>query len=225
MNKLAFSALTLTALMAGQVLAQGQVVPPRGPQKPLPAQPAQPSAASNTQQLEQHAAACLVIGNEEEIAMSEFGEEHAKSDDVKEFCREMSKEHTKFISKLRKFTPQQAASDVTVKTDDAKVAAKPAAHSGGSMMDQMLALKRDKAQQCLAISKEELSAKKGADFDKCFMSAQIGAHIGMLAELRALKGKTSGEFNELVSEGEKSAKAHLDHAKKVMEQVASSDKN
>ncbi len=221
-------------------MAQGQSAPAQPPQATKAAPQSQPNAPSSAQQLQQHAAACLLIGNQEEIALSQFGEGRAESEEVQDFAREMIKEHTKFVSKLRKYTPQQASFELSVKADPpvsdkplAKkaeesvrageaTAAKQAVVSSTSLMDQLLTTKRDKAHECLTITKECLSEHKGSDFDKAFMGAQVSAHISMLAELRALKGKTTGEFADLVKEGEESTKEHLDHAKKVMEELTSS---
>lgn len=291
MKTFAFSAVALAALMASNLFAQqnaprnernnqqgqsqqggqGQNQQGGGQAQPGQTRPAgqqgqtqQTGAQGASQQIEQHAAACLLIGNQEEIAMSEFGIERAESDQVKEFARDMVKEHTKMVSQLRKFTPQQASFELNVQRDPAvndrnagrgqgqgqsgqgqgaqgqsgqgqagqgqagagtrsgEATAARATTAGGGMMDQLLMMKRDKAQECLSIHKEMLKEHKGADFDKAFMGAQVAAHISMLAELRSMKGKVSGEFAELVSEGEKTTQQHLDHAKQVMEEVAKS---
>jgi predicted outer membrane protein len=271
MKTFAFSVSTLAALMAGQVLAQGQTTPRPTPpttqpgQRPGVVQPANPTTqpgqrpstaptTTTTQtgqdtnlQLSQHAAACLLIGNQEEIALSEFGVEHAQSDEVKEFAREMIKEHTKFVSKLRKFTPQQASFELNVKADEKAVVdnaaetakkkpqdivrggeatapkiATTTSASSGSMADQLLGMKRDKAHECLSITKKNLQEHQGEAFDQAFLGTQVAVHTSMLAELRAMKGKVSGEFAQLVTEGEESTQKHLDHAKDMMEKLASS---
>lgn len=235
MSKPIFTSLAISAVFAGQLFAQGQTVPVPLPQPVKPVQQPAQNVVSNAQQIEQHAAACLLIGNQEEIALSQFGEERAKSDKVKEFAREMTKEHTKFLTKLRKFTPQQASFELSVKADPPvgdkplekkmkeSLKAAPAqarAANSESVMDQLLTLKRDQAHECLTLTKECLEEHKGHDFDKAFMGAQVSAHISMLAQLRAMKGKTVGEFADLVKEGEQATQEHLEAAQKVMGELS-----
>jgi predicted outer membrane protein len=210
--------------------------------KPQPA--AQPGAAraqnaheNAANQLDQHAAACLLIGNQEEIAISEIAMDKANNDRVKDFANQMIKDHQKFIGKLRKFTPQNASFELNLKTDDKGDAKsiddkKPAAAAaragettvakpagGHSMMDELLVIKRDKTQECFAMVSDELNQKRGHDFDMAYMGMQCAAHTSMLAELKALKKHTHGEFADLVAEGEKTTKEHLDHAKSIIEDI------
>ncbi len=236
MWKVFFGAAAIAALVTSQAAAQAQTKE----QATKPAAAAS-SASGVNQQLEQHAAACLLIGNHEEIAISEFGEEHAQSNEVKEFAREMIKEHTKLASRLRKFAPQQAnfevhvsstqraapsgqrpggeqPTSVTEGTRQGTAAAKPA--TAGSFSDQLLAIRRDAAQNCLDMASKELKNKQGAEFDKAFMGMQCAAHSAMLAELKALESRTSGDFHELVAESQQSTEKHLEHAKSIMKSLA-----
>lgn len=236
MWKVFFGAAAIAALVASQAVAQAQTKEPG----------TKPAAAASTasgvnQQIEQHAAACLLIGNHEEVAISEFAAEHAQSNEVKDFAREMIKEHTKLASRLRKFTPQHADFELHVATTEraapssrrpgeeqptsitegkpsATAAAKPA--TAGSFSEQLLAIRRDAAQNCLDMASKELKSKQGAEFDKAYMGMQCAAHSAMLAELKALESRTSGEFHELVTEGHQATQQHLDHAKSIMKSLA-----
>lgn len=235
MWKVFFGAAAIAALLAGQAVAQSQTKEPSA--KPVAAD----SSSNVKHQIEQHAAACLLIGNHEEIALSELGAEHAQSDEVKEFAREMIKEHTKLASRLRKFAPQQAnfelhvsanhraapsgqrgereqPTSVTESARPATGAAKPAA--AGSLEEQLLAIRRDAAQHCLDMTSQDLKKKQGAEFDKAFMGVQCAAHTSMLAHLKALEGRTSGDFHELVTEAQQSTEKHLEHAKSIMKSLA-----
>jgi predicted outer membrane protein len=129
MKKLFLTAAAISTLVAGQALAQGRNETPntrpreagqnqtQGRNQNQGGQNQQgQNQPSNSQQLDQHAAACLLIGNQEEIALSELAAERAESSQVKEFARDMIKEHTMMVSKLRKFAPQQSAS-FELKTD------------------------------------------------------------------------------------------------------------
>src|SRR5687768_15093797 len=67
MSKYFVAAIGISALLTGQVLAQGQPAN-QNPRGRAP-QNANQASQGNAQQLDQHAAACLLIGNQEEIAM------------------------------------------------------------------------------------------------------------------------------------------------------------
>jgi predicted outer membrane protein len=152
MKKLFLTAAAISTLVAGQALAQGRNETPntrpreagqnqtqgrnqnqnQGQNQQGRNQQGQ-NQQSNSQQLDQHAAACLLIGNQEEIALSELAAERAESSQVKEFARDMIKEHTMMVSKLRKFAPQQSAS-FELKTDsgEGKERKGGAAREGGA---------------------------------------------------------------------------------------------
>jgi predicted outer membrane protein len=231
--------MAIFACMTAVALGQGAPAV-----KPQPA--AQPGAATAqnaknhqnaSNELDQHAAACLLIGNQEEIALSQMALDKAHHDRVKDFANHMVKDHEKFIGKLRKFTPQNASFELNIKTDDSgnaksvddkssnnaaragETTVAKTGVAGHSMMDQLLAIKRDKAQECLALTRSELKNKQGHDFDMAFMGMQCAAHTSMLAELKALKKHTHGEFAELVADGEKTTQEHLDMAKNIIEDM------
>lgn len=235
--------------VSGLVLLGSQVTSQElAPTKPVPqpkardteARPANGTQLNDKQQLGQHIAACLLINNEKEIAISELGND-AQDAKVKEFAQEMVKEHTKLVSKLQKYTPQISANETSVQTDREAVPGEPppsvtkkpatttparagettapAAASSQSITDHLIAIERDTAKECLAMSKQELAQKKGAEFDKCFMGMQVAEHAAMLAKLQALDGKVSGELGQVIAEAKKSTKVHLDHAKQLMEEV------
>jgi predicted outer membrane protein len=110
--------------------AFGQATPPTIPRSQPPTQPGQPENAAQApgqpiaqpgarqtanyrgpieadrSQIDSHVAACLTLGNEEEVALGKFAEEHAQNAKVKQFARQMADEHTQAISQLRQFVPQ-----------------------------------------------------------------------------------------------------------------------
>jgi predicted outer membrane protein len=60
--------------------------------------------------LQSHIANCLILGNEEEIALSKFALEKAQNPQVKEFAQKMVDEHTQLNQKLQKFASEQSIS-------------------------------------------------------------------------------------------------------------------
>jgi predicted outer membrane protein len=81
-------------------------------------QPAQGQAG----QLDGQLAACLIIGNQKEVAVSRQAEQHLQHEDVKKFAQQMVQDHEKFATQLQQFAEQggfqqaQLAIDGTART-------------------------------------------------------------------------------------------------------------
>ena len=70
-----------------------------------------------------------------------------------------------------------------------------------------------------------LGEKQSAEFDKAFTGMQIGAHVGMLAQLKASEQHASGELASLIKQSQQSVKSHLDQAKQVYQALEGSSAN
>jgi len=58
--------------------------------------------------LQQHIADCLILSNEEEIALSRYAIEHTDNEDIRNFAHSMIEDHTNYVNDLRRFaTPGQ----------------------------------------------------------------------------------------------------------------------
>lgn len=234
---LAFAATAAMAITA--VAQQPGVAPPR--------QAVQNSqtVANQPTDLNKAIAGCLLLGNQEEIALAQFAADRAKSDKVKEFAQKMIEEHQQAVTKLTPLAPELAAAAATISqqiatpgrndqaranqpqpqgsqlTVDANVqpagAQSPA--TGGAGQNQMFALQQRMAQECLALTTKELSEHEGADFDACYIGSQVGAHIGMLAKLRASEPFATGQLKQVIAEATQTVEKHLEHAKQLMREV------
>lgn len=109
-----FVAMALVAPILAQQ-AQPQLRQRQPGQAPQPAQ-GRPVAGqernAQANMLDQHIAACLIIGNNEEIQLNEFAQKQTGNDDVREFAEMMIKDHTKFVSQLQKFAPQSGSLEI-----------------------------------------------------------------------------------------------------------------
>ncbi len=85
-------------------------------------------------------------------------------------------------------------------------------------------MKRELAAQCLQSKQEELSQKSGAEFDKCFMGAQLGMHMEAIDTMKVFSKHTSGELKSTIEEGIKTAQSHLEHAKGIMKTLETAAK-
>jgi len=59
--------------------------------------------------LESHIADCLILDNQEEIAILEFAQQKAKNDDVKQAAKQMIDDHRQAIQKLQRFSSRGTA--------------------------------------------------------------------------------------------------------------------
>jgi predicted outer membrane protein len=191
-----------------------------------------PSASEGN--LDQHIAACLLLGNQEEIAIAEFAQERASSPQVKQFAQTMVEQHQQAIEKIKQAAPQLASLNVklqatagsatpgregaTPRADEpGRTGSEPGATTAGQGVanSPMFALARDAAQECLNLTTKELSEKQGAEFDKAYMGQQCGAHIAMLAKLRASKRHATDQLQPVLAEGIQMTEHHLAEAKKI----------
>lgn len=90
---------------------------------------------------------------------------------------------------------------------------------------QMVALAKEVKQQCLQLTQRELSEHEGADFDKAYIGQQVGAHIAMLAQLQASSQYASGNLRQVIQEGEQMTQEHMEHAKRIMDQIKDKGSN
>ncbi len=83
----------------------------RQPQQPQPnTRTATTQVGANQNQADGQLAACLVIDNEGEVAVSKFAASKSENSDVKEFAEMLAKDHQAFIGKLNKFAATTGSS-------------------------------------------------------------------------------------------------------------------
>lgn len=231
--------MTLAGLMVlalgGSAFAQ-VVAPPARPQPGVAGQPAGGQAVSQ-QMLDSHVANCLVLANQEEIALCRFALQHADSDKTKEAAQSMIDDHEKFVAKLRKFASkdqsfelragksskdgvkQVGGTDEDRKQNPATTAA-GTTRMGHGLHDRMFAMAHQAHEECLRLTQECLGQYEGKEFDQAFLGQQVGMHIGMMAKLKAAEGNVSPEFQQVIKEGQKTAKGHKEHAEELMKKLA-----
>jgi uncharacterized coiled-coil protein SlyX len=87
----------------------------------------------------------------------------------------------------------------------------------------MTQLHREIAQQCISDSKNYLNTKDGDEFDKCFVGMQIAKHAAMRTKLVVLQRHTTGELQQMISEGIQSIDSHAKSAEALMEKLSKAD--
>ena len=80
------------------------------------------------------------------------------------------------------------------------------------------------AQECLQLTKDELSKHSGHEFDQAFVGSQIGAHIGMLAKLKAAETETSPKLSQWTIKAQETTKMHKEHLQELMESISKKER-
>ncbi|MEX2286856.1 MAG: DUF4142 domain-containing protein [Planctomycetaceae bacterium] len=94
-----------------------------------------------------------------------------------------------------------------------------AARVHGIPVQTLIGINDEIHERCLATLQQELEQKEGAEFDRCFMGFQVGAHMKIVDALDVLQNHVSPELKQILSEGADTSKQHLTQAKDLMAQV------
>src|SRR5262245_21590557 len=91
--------------------------------------------------------------------------------------------------------------------------ARPGLAAGGTGGLNWVAIHKQLADQCLATFKQELAAKEGPEFDRCFMGGQIMGHMKALDEIKVLRNYASAELRAELDACSQGCAEHLKEAK------------
>jgi putative membrane protein len=184
----------------GQQLPHQVQRPPQGGQR-FSAQP---------QQMQQNhdavLAAVLMIGNQGEIEAGKLAAQRADNADVKKFAQQMVDQHSKLLQQLQQIAGPMAQNN----------------HQQPGQSFDFLSLHRELGQACMDSTRQELESKQGAEFDKCYVGMQIGAHKHMLDTLKVFRNHASPQFQQTLTQAIDTTQQHLDHAKKLMKDLEKS---
>jgi predicted outer membrane protein len=180
----------------------------------------------------------LLVENENEIALARLALQRATNPEVKQFAQKMIDDHGQFVQKLQAggatarvgadtrdgqrpndATGRQPAEASGRPPSDAT--GRPAAEAstprnatmpahGGIDHQRMI---RELGQKCLASTTKMLEEKQGAEFDRCFMGMQVGAHVKAVDTIEVFRNYASPSLRPTLEDGLKTVQAHLTHAK------------
>lgn len=94
-----------------------------------------------------------------------------------------------------------------------------AANQSDGLAKQLIELEKNVAKECIRMSKEAMQDKQGPEFDKAFVGAQVLAHVGMLAKLKASEEAVSGELQQLLKKGQETTKQHKEQLVSMMKDM------
>jgi predicted outer membrane protein len=173
-------------------------------------------------------AGCLIVDNQGEIALGKLAEQKSQNNDVKQFAQKMVQEHGQFMQKLEQFA---AAGNQTDNMTAGQLPAVAVQQQAAGMTDRGLTgattqpmggqglnfvqLKQQIGQKCLQMTQRDLEQKDAAQFDKCYIGQQIGAHVEVLATLEVFRNQASPELAAVLDKGIETTKTHLEHAQQL----------
>ncbi len=134
--------------------------------------------------------------NDGEVQMAEMAKKNAESADVKQFAAMMSTQHQQAMSKVRTL---QTKSKIELKNNDLAETIK------GDASQEMATL-RD---------------KKGKEFDRLYMDAQVRLHKEALDAIdnRVLPGVTNGEVKTSITDQRRHVAEHLAKAESILKKL------
>jgi len=91
--------------------------------------------------------------------------------------------------------------------------------AGHGALMQLASIEKQIVDRCTQAAKQELGQKSGAEFDECFVGAQVKGHMEMLASLEVIGQETQGELRQVAEEAKPKLQEHLEKAKQLAQQL------
>jgi len=129
------------------------------------------------------------------------------------------------------FDAQRQTSDTTrppgssgAAQSGARTATNAVIQAGGSeessaAIQQLVQIDRRITERHKEAVREELQQKQAAEFDKCYLGAQVAVHMHMLAALETIEQQQQGQLAQVARQARPKVQQHLDHAKQLLEQL------
>jgi predicted outer membrane protein len=209
-----------------------------GPRRVTANRPAESSATNPDHTIAQ----CLAISNQEEIALGTLAAGKTQNPQVKQFAEMLAKDHGKLAADLEKFgaTPVDlAAVHGPQNTNDSDASAREARtaerrerrDARDATADQateqrtaarldFIDVKRQMAQRCLENARQCWNEKSDNEADMAFVGSQLVLHQQMIDAQEVLKPYASAELQQIIDQGIERSRAHLAHAKQLIDELA-----
>lgn len=154
----------------------------------------------NSNEVNHFFAKCLTTANQGEIEMNQWAQDRAQSPEVKQFAEQMVRDHQDLAQKLNRIANQQQGIQ-------------------SSALSRVGDIERKAGQQCQQMVRAKLEEKPEGEFDQCYVGAQIGAHIHLLAALEVIGQQTTGDLQQVAQEAQPIVESHLQHAEQLAKQL------
>jgi len=187
------------------------------------------------QEVAAYLATCMLNNNKAQVELCQFAAQQAQSPEVKKFAQQLAKDHQQCVEKLQQIAGRQTdglpnrsasldanaapGSDLNRSATGTATAGRPAMTRGNAALQQLAGIEQKINEQCQQALREELQQKSGAEFDACFLGAQIAGHMHMLAALEVIPQEVQGPLKQVAEEARPTIRKHLDEAKQLMKQA------
>jgi predicted outer membrane protein len=230
--------------IASILICSGAIVAQETPRKGQPESGKEKTEAKEAWQADQEIAAIKLSQCRNEVELAKFAQQKSQNEQVRQFAAKMVKEHGEACKELEKWVGDYRTSDSDrTESDDAKKV--PAADEKAATRLELetkkggvvgvdfnasnkdarsgqlnwVAIHQQMSDKCLAAAKKELSAKEGAEFDKCFMGMQISAHHKTIIADEVLVNYVSSANREKIEKCREIATEHLEMAKTIHKEL------
>lgn len=150
-----------------------------------------PGSRDFSQMSDEHIASAIGVINGGEIQMAQLAEERGQSNDVKQFARDMMREHTAM---------QRAADSLAV--------AQNVTPQAGDLAEEI--------QRQGAADQQRLEQLRGTDFDSAYMNAQVVAHQQALDALHGMRSAADDpEVRRVIEQAIPTVQSHLQRARQL----------
>jgi len=196
----------------------------------------------------------VFLDNETELELAKLAQTRAQSKDVVKFSEKMLEDHEQFAKDLAKFVgplpnrrvsaPGNEADGERTRLETAANENDPRAKPAGArppqpradgvrtqtspeydrLSEAFVQIHEEIAKECRESAQHELLSRKGAEFDKCYLGMQLGAHTKMINVLKVFERHTSPELARVLEKGRESAQKHFDRAKEIMKDLEEGDR-
>lgn len=235
--------LAAGAVASAQEEGQPERRPEARPAERAPADPAEAERGRASPQASQKndaaLATCLLIDNQVEAALGEFAQKRAESEEVRKFAERMVQEHSQAAETFKRIALAGKADSAAATSPEATRADAPradapreevaprATREAAARTDRadayavnpqamfFITLKKEMGEQCLQSAQKELGAKKGEDFDRCYMTSQVMAHQHMHDALTVMERHAGQELRQAIAQAKETTEQHLEEAKSI----------
>lgn len=176
------------------------------------------TAATNpVRSVDEFLANCLLIKNQAEIDANEFALQHAESNELKQLARKMIEDQRQLSQKLNSVAKGANATGA----GQSPAAGVPAINSTSNELQRLVEIDREITNRCWQMARAKLAQKAGAEFDQCFVGAQIGNQLHMLAALDVISQQAGGELQQIARETKPKVDEHLKQVEALADQLKS----
>lgn len=163
-----------------------------------------------------------------QVELSRIAQQRATDPEVKRLATTMVDDHQALVQQLLPFTSGSgrpgASGSVPPSNGTGRSDQAPAAPRTGATGElDHSALFDELGQQCLLTARNELSAKQGAEFDRCYTMMMVGSHSMSNDMLVVFQRHTTPELAAVLADAQVKTTAHLTMAKDLAQRLERKD--